>query len=194
MNNNQGSLGRSARSKVTLHRGIHAAAHTEGHTCRRPLQIMKFGGTSVADAACIRRVVEIVRAASQKSDVLVVVSAMAGVTNRLLEAAAHSQAGNYQPAATILHEIGERHQEAINTLVQSADAKNQLAAAMQLLLDESDRLCRGTVLLGELTPRVKDSVSSLGERLSAPLVAAALAEQGMMSKAIEATEVIVTDS
>jgi len=148
----------------------------------------------VADAACIRRVVEIVRAASQKSDVLVVVSAMAGVTNRLLEAAAHSQAGNYQPAATILHEIGERHQEAINTLVQSADAKNQLAAAMQLLLDESDRLCRGTVLLGELTPRVKDSVSSLGERLSAPLVAAALAEQGMMSKAIEATEVIVTDS
>ena len=65
---------------------------------------------------------------------------------------------------------------------------------MQEVFQEGDRLCEGTILLRELTPRVRDSISSLGERLSAPLVASALAEQGVVSEAIEATELVVTDS
>src|SRR5258707_11179017 len=65
-------------------------------TARRRLCVMKFGGTSVGDAACIGKVVEIVRAASEESDLVVVVSAMAGVTNRLLEAATQAEAGKSQ--------------------------------------------------------------------------------------------------
>src|SRR5947209_19931310 len=61
---------------------------------RKPLRVMKFGGTSVGDASCIRRVVEIVRAASQESSVVVVVSAMSGVTNKLIEAANEAKGGN----------------------------------------------------------------------------------------------------
>lgn len=194
MNNERQPNRVSQHSEISRHRSFHRVASTEAVGHHRPLLVMKFGGTSVADAACIRRVVDIVRTASGKSDVVVVVSAMAGVTNRLIEAAAQSEAGNYHSATSILLEIGDRHRTAINSLVNCADARNHLAEAMQSLLDECDRLCRGTMLLGELTPRAKDSISSLGERLSAPLMAAALADQSMPSKAIDATEVIVTDS
>ena len=194
MNNERQPVRVSQHSEISRHRSLHRVVSPDSIGHHRPLLVMKFGGTSVADAACIRRAVDIVRTVSGKSDVVVVVSAMAGVTNRLLEAAVHSEAGDYHFAANILLEIGDRHRIAINSLVNWADARNHLAGAMQALLDESDRLCRGTMLLGELTPRVKDSISSLGERLSAPLVAAALADQGMPSKAIDATDVIVTDS
>ena len=70
-------------------------------TKMRPLRIMKFGGTSVGDAACIRRVAEIVRSAACDSDLVVVVSAMGGVTNRLLEAAMRAEAGDRSSAAAI---------------------------------------------------------------------------------------------
>src|SRR5947207_9214786 len=65
---------------------------------------------------------------------------------------------------------------------------------MTLVLAEGRRLCEGTALLRELTPRTLDAISSLGERLCAPLVAAAVRELGLPSEAIEATELIVTDS
>src|ERR1700722_19291995 len=65
-------------------------------TGKKPLRVMKFGGTSVGDAACIEQVMEIIRTASQESDVVVVVSAMSGVTNKLVAAASQSEAGNYE--------------------------------------------------------------------------------------------------
>ena len=61
---------------------------------RKPLQVMKFGGTSVGDASCIEKVVGIIRDASRDCSVAVVVSAMGGVTNRLIEAAIEAKAGN----------------------------------------------------------------------------------------------------
>jgi aspartokinase/homoserine dehydrogenase 1 len=72
--------------------------------------------------------------------------------------------------------------------------RKRLALRIQENLREALRLCEGTALIHELTPRTLDSISSLGERLSAPLVAGALIEQGVRSEAIEATELVVTDS
>jgi len=155
---------------------------------------MKFGGTSVGDAACIAQVVQIVRAASQESHVVVVVSAMSGVTNKLIEAAVHSEAGEQAPAAVIFEGIRRQHQSAIEALIPSAEQRSHLDRKMNDLYQEGDRLCRGAVLLRELTLRSRDAISSLGERLSAPLVTAALAERGIASAAIEATELVVTDS
>ena len=74
---------------------------------KKPLCIMKFGGTSVGDATRIRKVVEIVRDAARDSEVVVVVSAMGGVTNRLVEAAKQSEAGNRQAVAAIFEELRE---------------------------------------------------------------------------------------
>jgi len=155
---------------------------------------MKFGGTSVGDASCIARVAEIVAKASLESPLVVVVSAMSGVTNRLIEAATCSETGDRERAAELLEVLREQHFEALKVLIQNQETRNLIALGIEDLLREAQRLCEGTALIHELTVRTLDSVSSLGERLSAPLVAGALSERGVRSEAIEATELIVTDA
>jgi aspartate kinase len=161
---------------------------------RQPIRVMKFGGTSVGDAACIAKVVEIIRAAVHESHVVVVVSAMSGVTNKLVAAASQAEAGDCQAVAAILGELRRQHDAAADALIHTTAARSTIDRKVEELFQEGDRLCQGTMLLRELTPRTRDAISSLGERLSAPLVAAALAERGVASAAIEATELVVTDS
>ena len=160
----------------------------------RPLRVVKFGGTSVGDAPRIRKVLDIIRDAARESDLVVVVSAMSGVTNKLVEAAAHSEAGNHEAVEMIFEELRERHRAVAGALIHSAPVRNRIHHEVEQVFQEGERLCRGTALLRELTLRARDSICSLGERLSAPLVAAALTECGVKSEAIEATELIVTDS
>jgi bifunctional aspartokinase / homoserine dehydrogenase 1 len=155
---------------------------------------MKFGGTSVGDASCIERVVEIIRAASRESNVVVVVSAMSGVTNKLLDAATYSETGDHKQVATILEELRKQHNAVASALIHSATTRNQIDRKLQGIFQEANALCQGTSLLRELTLRVRDSIASLGERLSIRLVAAVLADRGVASEAIDATEVVVTDS
>jgi bifunctional aspartokinase / homoserine dehydrogenase 1 len=161
---------------------------------KKPLRVMKFGGTSVGDASCIARVAQIVRDASRENPVVVVVSAMSGVTNRLVEAATRSQAGEHDQVSAIFQALRKQHEAALGALVRSEEKRAQLAQCLEKIFTEGERLCKGTALLQELTPRTLDSISSLGERLSAPMVAAALEEIGTRSETIDATEVIVTDS
>jgi aspartate kinase len=160
---------------------------------KKPLSIMKFGGTSVGDAACIGRVVEIVRAASKDSDVIVVVSAMSGVTNQLIAAAGRAQAGDCQEMTSTFVDLRRLHHAAATSLIQSEAERSRIAEKINELFEEGERFCQGIALLHELTPRTRDAISSLGERLSVPLVAAALAECGVASAAVEATELVVTD-
>jgi aspartokinase/homoserine dehydrogenase 1 len=161
---------------------------------RRPVQVMKFGGTSVGDAACIRRVVEIIRNAAHESSVAVVVSAMGGVTNKLIAAATESKAGNESGVAEVFAQLREKHDDALMALIHSLDQRLRLQRTLDGLFAEGERLCQDIISLRELTPRALDAISGLGERLCAPLVAAALEENGVASEAIEATELIVTDS
>jgi bifunctional aspartokinase / homoserine dehydrogenase 1 len=161
---------------------------------KKPLQVMKFGGTSVGDASCIARVAQIVRDTSRQGPVVVVVSAMSGVTNRLVAAASRAEAGNREQVAELFAALRQQHKAALGELIPQSDKRNRLAASMENIFHEGELLCEGTVLLRELTPRTLDSVSSLGERLSAPMVAGAIADLGMPSEAIEATDLVVTDS
>ena len=161
---------------------------------KQHLQVMKFGGTSVGDASCIGRVAEIVAKTSRVGPLVVVVSAMSGVTNRLIEAATCSETGDRERAVELLETLREQHFEALKILIQNPETRNLIALGIEELLREAQRLCEGTALIHELTVRTLDSVSSLGERLSAPLVAGALSERGVRSEAIEATTLIVTDS
>ncbi len=154
---------------------------------------MKFGGTSVGDAACIERAAQICAAAARESSVVVVVSAMSGVTNSLIEAATFSEAGESQKSAEHLAAIRKQHEIALNSLIADAATRTKLALRMEDILGEATRLCEGTALLRELTPRTLDLISSFGERLSAPTVAAAISALGISSEPIEATELIVTD-
>jgi bifunctional aspartokinase / homoserine dehydrogenase 1 len=161
---------------------------------KRPLRVMKFGGTSVGNVPCIGRVVDIIRAATRDSNIVVVVSAMSGVTDRLIEVAALSESGDRQRVAVILEELSNEHEAVASALIPSTAERSHVSCKMQEILREGDHLCQGTILLRELTQRARDSISSLGERLLAPLVAATLADRGVASEAIDATELIVTDS
>src|SRR6202521_5669001 len=158
------------------------------------LQVMKFGGTSVGDAACIARAAQIIAKAARENSCVAVVSAMSGVTNRLIEAAKSAQAGNLGEAGAVVEALRQQHETALASLIQREEERTRIRQRMEQVFAEGRGLCEGTALLGELTPRTLDAISSLGERLSAPLVAAAVRELGLPSEAIEATELIVTDA
>ena len=155
---------------------------------------MKFGGTSVSDAACLRRAAEIIQSAAARGPVVVVVSAMSGITNRLVEAARRAEAGEREFLPELLAELRRQHDSALAELVRNAASRASVTEAWTEVLAELERLLQGIALLRELTPRALDAISGVGERLSAPLLAAAIGETGARSEAVSATEVIVTDS
>jgi bifunctional aspartokinase / homoserine dehydrogenase 1 len=160
---------------------------------KRPLHIMKFGGTSVGDARCIGQVAEIVCEHSVQNDLVVVVSAMSGVTNQLIEAARRSAAGDPASAVAIFARIRDQHNAAMKVLIRSEDQKDEIAKKIRACCDEGERLCEEISTMRELSAKTMDSISSLGERLSAPLLAGALMERGLKSASLEATELIVTN-
>ncbi len=155
---------------------------------------MKFGGTSVGNACNIEKVVSIVLSAARESSVVVVVSAMSGVTNKLVEVADHSEAGNSQQVVAIFRELHQRHQTAAASLIRSDQTRQRITRKFQQLFEDCEHLCQAAIRRRELRLPERDAISGLGERLSAPLVAAALAEAGLASEAVEATELVITDS
>ena len=158
------------------------------------LTVMKFGGTSVGDATCIRRAAEIVKKAASSRPVAVVVSAMSGVTNRLIEGARHAEAGEEKSLQSLIEALREQHETAAKGLIDDPTKRKAIVATCAATLEELTRLLQGTALLRELTPRALDAISGIGERLSAPLVAAAITALGLQSEPISATEIIVTDA
>jgi aspartokinase/homoserine dehydrogenase 1 len=173
------------------HRLIHGPLHTRA---KKSLRVMKFGGTSVADASCMTKVAHIVRDSLRESSIIVVVSAMSEVTSKLVEAAAQSESGNSRRVATIFEELRERHASAASALIHSAQKRQRLCRKMHALVQTAGVLCEDVLLRRALTLRARDSITALGERLAVLLVAAALAEQKVASEAIETTELIVTDA
>jgi aspartokinase/homoserine dehydrogenase 1 len=158
------------------------------------LQVMKFGGTSVGDAACIARTAQIIANAARVNPCVVVVSAMSGVTNRLIEAAQKSATGDSSEGGNLTNVLRSQHAAALDALIQEPQARQRVMNKVDGVLNEAKRLCDGTALLRELTPRTLDEISSLGERLSAPIVAATIGTLSLRSESVDATELIVTDS
>src|SRR5215831_15732866 len=171
-------------------RSEHAHAHRNLH---RLLRVMKFGGTSVGDALCMRKVAEIIQNGARETELVVVVSAMSGVTNKLIEAATAAEANNRDRFTSILEELRQQHETTNEILIHSQVERDHLRHRIRSLLAECRQWCEETANSGELTSRMKDAISSLGERLSAPMLAAALDRYGLVGEAIEATELIVTD-
>jgi aspartate kinase len=170
-------------------------AHTRPHhNAPQLLRVMKFGGTSVGDAACIRRVAEIVKSSVRNGELVVVVSAMGGVTNKLIEAATQAKARNHLRVTEIVEDLRRQHERALRILIYSEADRDRVQRRINDLIDECARLCDGTAAQGELIPRTLDAISGIGERLSVQLVASALCSHGLSAEALEATDLIVTDS
>lgn len=152
--------------------------------------VMKFGGTSVEDAKAITRVAAIVRGRLEQRPV-VVVSAMARVTDQLQTMARAATAGDLDSALSLVKAVHERHHETARRLL------GREHETLHPVLDESfhslTELLRGVAALGELSPRSTDYVLSFGERLSSCLVSAAFTARGMKGELVDSRECIVTD-
>ncbi|HMD77999.1 MAG TPA: lysine-sensitive aspartokinase 3 [Terracidiphilus sp.] len=159
------------------------------------LVVMKFGGTSVEDPAAITRTAAIVagRAALGKQPV-VVVSAMAKVTDQLLRAAAAAAQGDRAGALAISAQLRARHLDTAAHLVRNSADAEALAEFINQKFDSLDEVLRGLAAILELTPRISDLIASYGERISSRIVAAAFCERGINAAHVDAREIIVTDS
>jgi aspartate kinase len=170
---------------------------------------MKFGGTSVGSAEAILRAADIVRQTrenvlhatpalhagpgAESRQVVVVASAMSGVTNDLVRATRCAIGGDQAEVERIVKGLRERHMDTIASLRLQQGERASLEHRVGQLLDHVHSLCRATAVLGEATPRGMDVISGMGERLSVPMLAAAVRSLGIPSESIEATELIVTD-
>lgn len=153
--------------------------------------VVKFGGTSVGDAEAIARTASIVRSRLDRHPV-VVVSALAGTTNRLIELAGHAADGQLIVALSIVEELRARHIAAIASLLDGHASHDEVAAETSMLFDELAHLAEALSVLGHMTPRSHDAVASMGERLSAPVVTAAFLKAGLPAVYVDARHVLIT--
>src|SRR5438876_8862671 len=153
---------------------------------------MKFGGTSVGGAERMASVAEIIAGHLDTSEMAVVVSAMGGVTDMLIRAATEASRGDREHWKGVRAELARRHRQVADQLLSAAEQATVLPRLAEFIQD-FENLCSGFSLVREVTPRAMDTLSSLGELMSATLMAAILRSAGHKAEAVDATELIVTD-
>ncbi|MGH9511686.1 MAG: lysine-sensitive aspartokinase 3 [Terriglobales bacterium] len=154
--------------------------------------VMKFGGTSIGDAESIKRVVGIVEGRLPQKPI-VVVSAMAQVTDQLLKLAGAAGAGERRAALDISRALRERHYNTAGELLGTS-LFSRLHGDLGETFEALDELIRGISAVGELTPRTSDHIASFGEILSSRIVSAALCSNNIDSELVDSRECIVTDN
>ncbi len=153
--------------------------------------VMKFGGTSLEDAASIERVCGIVAARSERNP-LVVVSAMGKTTDRLVEMARLAAGGDLKGAEGKLAGIAEHHLRESAAVVPPGDREN-IREFLEGHFDHIRDVIRGLAIVGELTPRSMDLILSFGERLSSVVVSHALRNKGLSGVSVDSRSVVLTD-
>ncbi len=154
---------------------------------------MKFGGTSMGAAERIKIAAQICVEQKAVRPTVVVVSAMSKVTDLLLETLRCAESGDSEGVERHVSNLRQRHEEAARALLSEAALKTALEK-IDGLLKEFDRIAGGILLLGERPPRSVDEAVAIGERLSAMLLATYLESTGTPARAVNAREVIVTDT
>jgi len=156
------------------------------------MQVIKFGGSSVASAENINKVVDIVKAKEGTGKIVMVVSALGGITDLLLQCA-HLAATGHEAYKNILQEIEVRHLSTVKDLVPVTQQSSVLSNVKKCC-NEIEDICNGIFLLGELSGRTKDKIVSYGELLSSQIIAATLKISGLDVVWKDSRELIQTDS
>ena len=154
--------------------------------------VMKFGGTSVESAEAIERVAGIVKSRIGRRPV-VVVSAMGKTTNKLLEIASQAVSGKRERFIELLHDLRDFHSREAARVVSDHSDRTAVDLAINEHFQELMELMKGLAVLGELTLRSIDAISSYGERLSSIIVTLAFRHFGMTAEHLDSRKVIVTD-
>ncbi len=158
---------------------------------RERLEVWKFGGASLADAAAVRHAVSLVRA--HRGPLVVVVSALAGVTDLLLEGARSSVAGEPAAASAAAATFLRRHRDLAHVLVPAGPAQRRLLASADAQAREYREIAHAMSALADLSARASDTLVARGERAASAMVAAALHAAGRRAERVDALSIVATD-
>ena len=161
--------------------------------------VMKFGGTSVGSAQAMRETAVLIQnTKKQWGQTVAIVSAMGSkpvkVTDLLLQGAHSAANGDGETYQQLADQLRGIHYEAIDGLLTPEGERQQILAENGRFIDRFSDLCQAVNVLGELSPRALDTIGGMGEQMSARILAAYLRQAGTPAEAIDATELIVTDS
>jgi len=157
------------------------------------LLVMKFGGTSMGSAERIKVAAGICTEQKRQRPVVAVVSAMAGVTDLLLNTLRHAEAGDESGIGANLERLTARHEEACRELLDGRRWESTMSG-IHGLIGDFERITNGVRMLGERPPRSVDEAIAIGERLSALMIAEYLEGSSVPAEAINGSTVIVTDA
>lgn len=161
----------------------------------KQMLVMKFGGTSVGSVDALVSATRIIKDAQKDwSRVIVVTSAMSGITNLLLDSATLAAQGKVDSLSSAESMIREKHISAADALIKDEKLREQTKAEINVLILSFVDLCKAMAVLGEASPRALDAVASLGERMSLRLLIAIVNETGIKARAIESAEFIITNA
>ncbi|REL33409.1 bifunctional aspartate kinase/homoserine dehydrogenase I [Rhodohalobacter sp. SW132] len=156
------------------------------------MQVLKFGGSSMGTAESISSVISIVKKRAESGSVAVVVSAMKGVTDQLVETCDRMERASFSYEETIKN-LEERHYSVARQMLP-AQAQSELITELKLILNELEDVLQGVSLVQEITPKTRDFIMGFGERLSAKLLTYLVKNEGIESSYTDARSFIVTDS
>ncbi len=165
------------------------------------MKVMKFGGTSVADQPAIERLIALVRAERQAEaqteggdarGPVVVVSALSGVTDRLLGVAALAGSGDVEGARTSLQDLRARHIK-VSEVITDQSLRQPVVDSLNREFDELERVVTALAVLQEVSPRWLDALAATGEILSSQIVAAALTSHKLLATCVDSRKAVVTD-
>ena len=155
--------------------------------------IIKFGGTSVGDADRVANAIDIV-AERQGRQPIVVVSALAGVTNDLVAASEAARESDIERVNSIIAKVRQRHEDVAMRLVQQKyDFFESFIKQLDKQIEQIHTILKGIALLGEITPRAKDKVTAIGEKLSSVLFAYSMMMRAVPGEHVDSEEVVITD-
>ncbi len=155
------------------------------------MKVLKFGGSSVGSAETIEKVTAIICEAAATGECAVVLSAMQGTTDALIEAGRSAERGD-DGYIELLSQIGDAHAETIRKLFGD-DRTNAVADFVDETLRELENLCEGVRLVRELTPKTLDRILSFGEIVSSRIVAEKLSRQGVPNEWIDSRRELVAE-
>jgi len=156
--------------------------------------VIKFGGTSVGDAQRVANAIEIVAARKQQFPI-VVVSALAGVTNDLVAASEAARLCDVDRVNQIIAAVRQRHEDVAMRLVQQKfDFFESFIKQLDKQIEQIHTILRGIALLGEITARARDKVMAIGEKLSSVLFAYSMMMRALPGEHVDSEEVVITDS
>lgn len=157
------------------------------------MRVLKFGGSTLRTPESCREVIQVIRRARRRGETIVVVSALHGVTNRLVALVHEAEHHHLGACRRMLREIRDQHEDAIRTLI-AAPQRPAVRRALEERCAELQELCDGISHVHECSPRTRDRLIGYGELLSAALVAAALTSARCAAGAVDARTLIVTDA